>query len=142
VEDIVQAAMIRLLEVDRRTGENRAFASISLRTAAYYAAMDEIRRHVLRKEVSGEDGVHVESAASPSADPEKGAAAREIEEGISDCLSRLARPRRLAVTLHLLGYSFPEAGRSLGWSAKKAEHLIYRGLDDLRVCLAAKGLGP
>lgn len=141
-EDIVQAAMVRLLEVDRKRGENRWLATINLRTVAYYAAMDEIRRHVRRKEVPEEDEHAMALTKSPAAGPEREAAAREIERGIDDCMTRLVRPRRLAVTLHLLGYSFPEVGRSLGWSTKKAEHLVYRGLDDMRRCLTAKGLTP
>ncbi len=142
VEDIVQAGMVRLLEAGRKSGENGALATIHLRTVAYYAAMDEIRRHVRRREVPEEEGHAMEVTKSPAADPEREAAAREIERGIGDCMARLVRPRRLAVTLHLLGYSFPEVGRSLGWSTKKAEHLIYRGLDDMRRCLTTKGLTP
>ncbi len=142
VEDIVQAGMVRLLEARRKSGENGSLATISLRTVAYYAAMDEIRRHVRRKEVPEEDAHAMEVTKSSAAGPEREAAAREIERGIDDCMTRLVRPRRLAVTLHLLGYSFPEVGRSLGWSTKKAEHLVYRGLDDMRRCLTAKGLTP
>ncbi len=142
VEDIVQAAMVRLLEARRRGGEKGALATIHLRTVAYYAAMDEIRRHVRRKEVPEEDAHAMDVTESPAAGPEREAAAREIERGIGECMARLVRPRRLAVTLHLIGYSFPEVGRSLGWSTKKAEHLVYRGLDDMRRCLTAKGLTP
>lgn len=142
VEDIVQAGMIRLVEADRKRGEIGGIATINLGTVAYYAAMDEIRRHVRRREVSEEDVHAMESVTSPAWGPEREAASREIERGIGECMTRLARPRRLAVTLHLLGYTFPEVGRSLGWSTKKAEHLVYRGLDDMRRCLTAKGLTP
>jgi RNA polymerase sigma-70 factor (ECF subfamily) len=34
----------------------------------------------------------------------------------------------------------PELGRLLGWNAKKAENLVYRGLADLRGCLTEKGV--
>jgi RNA polymerase sigma-70 factor (ECF subfamily) len=30
----------------------------------------------------------------------------------------------------------------MGWTEKKAENLVYRGLADLRRCLSAKGLRP
>lgn len=142
VEDIVQAAMVRLIEADRKGGENRVLATINLKTVAYYAAMDEIRCHVRRKEVPEEETLGMELTKSQAAGPEREAAAQEIERGIDDCMRRLIRPRRLAVTLHLLGYSFPDVGRSLGWSTKKAEHLVYRGLEDMRRCLAGKGLTP
>ena len=55
---------------------------------------------------------------------------------------RLVLPRRLAVTLHLQGHTVPEAGSLLGWNAKRAENLVYRGLADLRDCLAGKGVRP
>ena len=46
-----------------------------------------------------------------------------------------------AVTLHLQGHRGAETARLLGWSAKRAENLIYRGLADLRACLEARGMG-
>ena len=61
---------------------------------------------------------------------------REIDRGITDCLGRLPQPRRLAVTLFLQGYTVPEAGRLLGWTTKKTEHLVSRGLEGLRGCLS------
>ena len=50
--------------------------------------------------------------------------------------------RSLAVTLYLHGHTAPETGRLLGWSTSKVESLIFRGLADLRQCLAAKGHTP
>ena len=35
-----------------------------------------------------------------------------------------------------------EAAGILDWSAKRVENLVYRGLADLRDCLAAKGFKP
>ena len=35
-----------------------------------------------------------------------------------------------------------ETARRLGWTAKKAENLVYRGLKDLRRCLTARGMTP
>ena len=74
--------------------------------------------------------------------PEASASAREIGHGILDCLARLARERRLGVTLYLQGHSAPEAARILDWNRKRTENLIYRGLADLRDCLAARGMRP
>ena len=59
-----------------------------------------------------------------------------------DCLGRMVRPRRLAVTLQLEGYTPAEAAPLLGWNTKKVYNLIHRGMQDLRDCLRAKGLGP
>ena len=43
---------------------------------------------------------------------------------------------------HLQGYSVAEASGFLGWTKKKTEHLVRRGMADLRSCLAEKGIAP
>jgi RNA polymerase sigma-70 factor (ECF subfamily) len=50
------------------------------------------------------------------------------------------RPRRIATTLHLQGHRIREVGDLMGWTEKKAENLIYRGLADLRNCLKSQGI--
>jgi len=65
-----------------------------------------------------------------------------VGRAIRDCLLGLVTPRRLAVTLHLQGHTVPQAAEVLGWDAKRTENLVYRGLADLRVCLARKGVTP
>ena len=65
-----------------------------------------------------------------------------IGDGIVDCLARLLPARRRAVALYLQGHSAPETGNLLGWSLKRSENMIFRGLADLRRCLAGKGLSP
>jgi RNA polymerase sigma-70 factor (ECF subfamily) len=42
--------------------------------------------------------------------------------------------------MYLHGHSVAEVAALLGWRFKKAENLVYRGLADLRRCLATKGL--
>ena len=74
--------------------------------------------------------------------PEERAKAAEIHEALRACLGVLIRPRRIAVACHLQGYSVPEAATFTGWSKKKTEHLLRRGLEDLRGCLTRKGLSP
>ena len=61
---------------------------------------------------------------------------------IQDCLSRMQRDRRLAVTLYLQGHTVPETARVLQWPTKRADNLVYRGLANLRQCLLAKGMRP
>jgi RNA polymerase sigma-70 factor (ECF subfamily) len=137
-EDVAQAAFLKVLTSLQGGGVAEPTASY-LEKAAYSAAVDEMRRRFRRREVP-EDGAF--ERAEPGADPERLAAAREIEGGITVCLEGLVRPRRLAVTLFLQGSSVPEVGRILGGSTKKAEHLVYRGLEQLRRCLTARGLAP
>ena len=75
-------------------------------------------------------------------DPERECIGMEIGEGIRDCLQRLLQPRRLALALHLQGHTVQETAQLLRWDFKRVENLTYRGLADLRKCLASKGLKP
>ena len=119
--------------------DDRALASSYLYRVAHSALVDEIRR-VRRRRESDLDDEGVAPVAITRQDPERIAASREIGRGILDCLSRMSRERRLAVTLHLQGYSVPEASKVLEWNVKRTENLVYRGLADLRECLMSKGL--
>ncbi len=102
--------------------------------------MDEIRR-VRRRRESPNDAAF-ELLADRGADPATEASSRELGAAIRACLLRLAESRKLAVTLYLLGHTVPESARNLGWPLKKAENMVYRGLADLRRCLARKGFTP
>lgn len=144
-EDLVQAALLRLLEIERRSAaageKNRELAPSYLWRTATTALIDEIRRLRRRQEVELDDSAQ---AAVPSDEP--GAArllaAREIGRGLRDCLQRMVEARRLAVTLHLQGYPVNEAAALLDWDIKKVYNLVHRGLGDLRGCLKGKGIEP
>jgi RNA polymerase sigma-70 factor (ECF subfamily) len=140
-DDLVQVALLRVYEVQRRSEGKAELSSFYLRKAAYSAVVDEIRRLRRRQEVPLEVERTETHPAAAEPDPERNCAGREIGEAIRDCLGRLVRPRRMAVTLDLQGHRVAEVARLLGWSAKKAENLVYRGLADLRGCLKAKGMG-
>jgi len=132
-EDIAQLAWLRL--------QNEPDPGPSLiARAAWCAVIDEARRHRRRREVPIEDAPV--PRASSREDPERSAAARETGRAIRSCLGRMAATRRVAVTLYLQGHTGPETGRILGWSLKKAENMIFRGLGDLRRCLAHHGVVP
>jgi RNA polymerase sigma-70 factor (ECF subfamily) len=142
-DDLVQTAIMRVMEVlgrppDANEGET-PFTSSYLHRVAYSVLVDELRRERRRHETSlDDDGVG--DVAGREEDPERLARSGEIGRGIQDCLTRLKRERRLAVTLHLQGHTVPEAARVLDWTVKRTENLVYRGLADLRECLTSKGL--
>ena len=145
-EDLVQVALLRVLEVHRRSEGNAQLSSSYLRKVAYSALIDEIRRWRRRKEVPLEtDDGGIDPAAEQAAgnpDPEEVSGGREVGDAIRDCLGRMVAPRRSAVVLHLQGHSVPEIGRLMGWDGKKADNLVYRGMNDLRDCLESKGVRP
>lgn len=147
-DDIVQDAVLRVVQLARRRECPGQFSPAYLSKVAYSALIDEMRRLQRRGEVA----LHAESvgpkssvrhpASAPHDSPEKRAESQELGMQIQDCLSGLSRDRRLAVTLYLQGASVPEAARHLGWGAKRTENLVFRGMADLRACLRAKGLKP
>lgn len=122
-EDLVQSAMLRILERDRREDSERRGASYVWKVAQS-VVVDELRRR-------GRDRRLVEDESREKrswADPASGIQLRQ-------CLGQLEERRRMAVTLHLSGLRIPEVARAAGWTDKTAENLIYRGLDDLRALL-------
>jgi len=139
-DDIVQAAMIRVMGILRESEGKATLNASYLWRVAYSATVDEIRRLRRRREVPLEE---VSPEVLPDAlDPERSRAGSEIAQGVNECLQRLVEARRFAVVLHLQGHGVPEAARLLGWGAKRVENLVYRGLADLRRCLVAKGIKP
>lgn len=141
-DDLVQIAMLRVMDLQERSEGKRQFSSSYLWKVAHSALIDEIRRHRRRQEVAIEDATPVDLPATNSSSPEERARSREVGDGIRDCLAQMVPARREAVALKLQGHSVPQAAKILGWTAKKTENLVYRGLKDLQDCLSSKGLTP
>ena len=141
-QDIVQVAMIAVLKQREKLRERHQFPATYLRKAAYTAVVDELRRRRSRGEVPLDSAVDELDQAAASVSPERRCSASEIAAGVRACLSRLAPPRRAAVTLHLLGYRVPQIAEKMGWKRKQADNLVYRGMDNLRDCLRRRGLEP
>jgi RNA polymerase sigma-70 factor (ECF subfamily) len=140
-EDLVHNAMIRLLAAHARGGGRGVNASYVWRTA-HSVALDELDRAGRRVEAQVASEDLERHPAARSGDPERQAALAELRAALRECLSALAADRRRAVVLQWLGHPPAETGRLLGWSAKRAANLCYRGLADLRLCLARKGIHP
>ena len=143
-DDLVQAAVMRVMQVLGKTGgEGEGDPRLTpsyLYKVAYTVLIDEIRRERRRRETSLEEDAVAQRVVTEE-NPERLATSHELGRGIQDCLTRIKRERRLAVTLYLQGHNVPEAARLLDWTAKRTENLVYRGLADLRECLTAKGMG-
>lgn len=142
-EDLVQVALLRILELRQRSEQSREFTSFYLKRVAYSALVDEIRRLERRREspLENEDGETL-SFPSTAPGPERERASRELGEAIRDCLRDLHPQRKLAVTLYLQEVSAADAAAILGWDLKQARNRVYRGVADLRACLEGKGLTP
>lgn len=139
-DDLVQVAIMKVVEVQKRGEVNGELSASYLRKVAYSAVVDEIRRCRRRSEVSLDEEQTALDRSTDGPDPERCAEGRELGRAIRECLGKLALPRRAAVTLHLQGHSVPEAAEMLSWSTKRTDNRIYRGLADLRRCLESRGI--
>ena len=141
-EDIVQAALIRVVELRSRAETPSPLPASYLWKVAYTATIDEIRRVRKEHEVPLEALQPTVDEPVDGSDPLSDASLHELGRGLQHCLARLIEPRRLAVGLHLLGHSAAEIATIAGWDGKRSRNLLHRGLGDLRRCLAARGITP
>lgn len=136
-EDIAHDVLVRLIE---KGDVDPTRQSAYWHKAAYHAVVDEIRRRRRRREEPLDDrNPQDEPAAAFAQDPERLAASNEIGQAIGECVQRLRETRRLPVVLFLQGHNLQESAALLGWASKRAESGLYRGLQDLRACLARRG---
>jgi RNA polymerase sigma-70 factor (ECF subfamily) len=134
-EDLVQAALLKLLELRGRAEQTGSPPASYLWRVAFTTVADELRRRGRRRVMAERSSAEIPEPDAPEPRP-------DLRAAISGCLQTLSGDRRAAVTLHLHGYAASEAARVLGWATKKMQNLCYRGLADLRRCLRAKGAGP
>lgn len=139
-DDLIQSAMLRILEKHRLGEGKRPLNSSYLYKTAHSVMIDEIRRVQRRGETPIEQTPGIE--AGEAANPYRATVGQSIATALRACLSRLTRSRRLGVALHLQGHRVPEIARLLGWQTKQADNSVYRGLADLRQCLKDRGFEP
>lgn len=132
VDDLVQAAQLKIF---RRGDVVEELDSTFLYRVGHSVLVDEIRRRKRRQEVP----VDTLDAPGEEVDPEAAASGRETGAVIHACLDSLGDDYRRAVTLRLQGHTVPEIGRLLHIKEKKAENLVYRGLQQLRSHLRKRG---
>lgn len=136
-DDLVQSAMLRILEKHQSTEGNPGYQASYLYKTAHSVLVDEIRRIERRREQSLDQKAPSLIADAP--DPGQVTEEQGFVAALRECLKRMIEPRTLSVTLHLQGHRVPEIARLLGWRVKQADNNVYRGLIDLRECLTRKG---
>lgn len=136
-DDLVQMSLVRILERVREGGAE--FNATYLWRTAYAVVLDEVRRARRKYERPMDDDDGAAEASAPAADPERRALDGELVRAIQACLKGLADDRRRAVQLRLAGLRYAEAAELLGADAKRTANLVFRGFEDLRACLRAKG---
>jgi RNA polymerase sigma factor (sigma-70 family) len=137
-EDLVQAALLRIVGATRPHPSAREFTATYLWKTAHSVVLDEIRRARWRFERPLEREAMEASDPAPAADPERCAAARQRFDAVRACLRGLEPSRRRAVLLHLTGFGHAEAASILGKTVRQTDNLMHRGMKDLRACLRSK----
>ncbi len=131
-EEIVQEAAIKVWKMlERGTKTRPDLTRTYLRRVSYSVFIDLVRSTKRRQEEPFEPEEH-DVRAPDAVNPEAEAVGRELGREIDAALKRLERSRRRAVVLYLNGHSVREIAAILGWSYKKSENLVYRGLAQLR----------
>lgn len=139
-EDLVQSAMVRILE-RASGGEASEIRSTSYLVKVAFSTMVDVMRRMNRRRAAGIEEVEGPRSAlaaqviAPHAHP-------EVSPALHECLSALVSSRRHAVTLYLQGFTAREAARTLHLEEKAIRNLIFRGIHDLRRCLQMKGVSP
>lgn len=138
-EDIVQNALLRVLESERLGESNPPPPSSYLWKVAYSATVDEIRKVRRRPEVSWDEAEPNGIDPPDPRNPEAHERLRELGEATEGCLGTLPDARRTVVGFHLMGYGAQEIARMFDWGEKTVRNLLHRGLVALRDCLREKG---
>lgn len=147
LDEVLQEVRIRLWRADASaSGKLDALKSSYVYRAALSAAIDLLRRRRARREESLEDDAandHNAPAglAAPSA-ADADVLASDAGRAVEAALAMVVPSRRAVVRMYLAGYDRQEIAALLGWSEAKTRNLLYRGLDDLRQLLTAKGIHP
>ena len=130
-EDVLQATLARVLEIERTAGAIRSQQYI-LRTV-HSVTVDELRRR--SREVAHAQARGGHAGVLPEAPEEL----RDLSVAIGACLESLSLDRRRAVFLHLQGFGSEEIARLLEMERKKVRNHIFRGMSELRRRLREKG---
>ena len=145
-EDLVQVALMKILERERRTGTQQQLEKAYLYRVAHSVLVDEIRRRRRRREESLNEGdslsERTDGERAVRTTPEQQVSSQQLGREIHECLKEIKHERRLALALRLQGYSVSECAEQLGWQHKQTENLVHRGMADLRRLLAARGVEP
>jgi RNA polymerase sigma-70 factor (ECF subfamily) len=106
------------------------------------AMLDLLRRRRSRRESAVESlEAQVVPIASQVVSPDAGLYTEDLTRQVAAAIEEITESRRGVVRMYLAGYAREEIAQLLGWSEPKTRNLLYRGMDDLRARLRARGIG-
>lgn len=144
VDELAQEIRIRLWKSLGSSEKIEEASTSYIYRAAKSAAVDMIRR---RRSKGGDATISVESGMPPlrarvQEEADHAVEREELAARMREALDDLIESRRAVVRMYLAGYDRHEIAELMGWKEGKTRNLLYRGLSDLRIALAERGLGP
>ena len=141
LDEVVQDLHVRIWKSFGTSESIRRAKSSYMYRAAVSASLDIIRRRrALKASATTLDDVAPTGLADRAHGVEDRLAGDDLARVVHESLAEVQESRRAVVRLHLAGYDRFEIADLMGWTEGKTRNLLYRGLEDLRQVLAARGI--
>ncbi|MFW6160382.1 MAG: RNA polymerase sigma factor [Acidobacteriota bacterium] len=137
-EDILQDIKIKLWKIFKNEKKIKNYASY-IKKVVDTSVIDHIRK--FRKE-EGIINLEIQRKISERSVKyqQDGTENINLKKILNEALEELINSRKRVVKLFLLNMSLEDIALALGWTKDKTRNLLYRGLDDLKHSLRAKGI--
>ncbi len=140
LDEVVQDLRVRIWRSFGTAEAIRRANPTYMYRAAVSAALDVIRTRRRRTD----KGAPLDSVPEPhlrvkGADANARLDAADLAAAVHDALGMLHESRRAVVRMYLAGYDRFEIADLMGWGEGRTRNLLYRGLEDLRGILRARG---
>lgn len=143
LDEVVQDLRVRIWKSFGTVESIRRANPTYMYRAAVSASLDIVRRRrAIKASPASIDDVSPSALVDARASAESLLAEGEVARAVHEALQLLAESRRGVVRMHLAGYDRYEIAELMGWTEGKTRNLLYRGLDDLRRILSARGITP
>lgn len=138
-DDAEQEIHIRLWRAVERD-RNGVFHASYIQRIVLSVVVDCIRRAKVRatEPLPGEEEPAL-ALVEPMVGPEQKARGEQYLKAVEQCMAEVPRGRRVALALHLQGYTWEEIAAACGVSAEAARKLTTRGMAQLTTRLAELG---
>jgi RNA polymerase sigma factor (sigma-70 family) len=140
-DDLLQEVRVRLWRAGEAGKQLQELGASYVYRTAMSATVDVLRWQRTRgADVTESLDDRSERLLAGPADPHAQVETSELVARIGAAVDTLPLARRAVVRMYLTGYGREEIAELLGWTEAKTRNLLYRGLDDLRRCLAEWGI--
>jgi len=139
-EDIEQEVKIKVWKLIS-SGKKLSHFPSYIRRVVYTTTMDLMRKRGRKiDKINYEQKSLSQLKSSVTDSPDFIIEKKELRSIIEEVINSLPEEQRIIFKLYLTGMNMNEMAEFLNWTQKKVEHLLYRGLDDLKKKFEKEGL--